>query len=414
MTIKKKILTIGVITFFIFVVLALMNIWSHQQVLSNLQIRDKFTEKLAEIEQFAKWKNELIRSISDIVASGHVPPFTYEQLDPPFESPMREADVLAGSGKTLVSLIAEKGRATDEVKEHFESLRMKINDLYYKLDKKIATVLAIAQMDQVMGVDSSEKSSLAPYVLKSLNQLTLVALNSLISRKYTQEEKGVVARNGRFLSSQLHTIDTDGSIAALFEELFVKIESLEEFIPRANQTLENYESKIVNAKIFFDTIVYETDAESIIAVAESEVKGANEILEKASRRNLITVIIFLFVVPALVVVFGIIGLNTLIVGPITHLVEAMKNVESGTFDVKAPVKTRDEIGKLARAFNAMAGEIKAKVTAMSQLNQTLQESESKYRTLVDNLPQRIFLKNRDLVFISCNRNFARGFRHRGR
>ena len=56
-------------------------------------------------------------------------------------------------------------------------------------------------------------------------------------------------------------------------------------------------------------------------------KGANEILEKASRRNLITVIIFLFVVPALVVVFGIIGLNTLIVGPITHLVEAMKNVE---------------------------------------------------------------------------------------
>ena len=56
MTIKKKILTIGVITFFIFVVLALMNIWSHQQVLSNLQIRDKFTEKLAEIEQFAKWE----------------------------------------------------------------------------------------------------------------------------------------------------------------------------------------------------------------------------------------------------------------------------------------------------------------------------------------------------------------------
>ena len=83
--------------------------------------------------------------------------------------------------------------------------------------------------------------------------------------------------------------------------------------------------------------------------------------------------------------------------------------KSGTFDVKAPVKTRDEIGKLARAFNAMAGEIKAKVTAMSQLNQTLQESESKYRTLVDNLPQRIFLKNRDLVFISCNRNFARDF-----
>ena len=208
MTIKKKIFTTGVITFFIFVVLALMNIWSHQQVLSNLQIRDKVIGKLAGVEQFAKWKNSLIRSISDIVASGHVPPFIYEQLDPPFESPMGEADALAKSGKALVSLIAEKGRATEEVKEHFEALRMKINDLYYKLDKKIATVLAIAQMDQILGVDSSEKSSLAPYVLKSLNQLTLVALNSLISRKYTQEDKGVVARNGRFLSSQLYMIDT--------------------------------------------------------------------------------------------------------------------------------------------------------------------------------------------------------------
>jgi len=37
----------------------------------------------------------------------------------------------------------------------------------------------------------------------------------------------------------------------------------------------------------------------------------------------------------------------------------------------------------------------------------LKASEDKYRTLVENLPQKIFLKDRDSVYISCNGNFAR-------
>jgi len=35
------------------------------------------------------------------------------------------------------------------------------------------------------------------------------------------------------------------------------------------------------------------------------------------------------------------------------------------------------------------------------------ESENKYRVLLENLPQKIFFKNRELAFVSCNENFAR-------
>lgn len=35
------------------------------------------------------------------------------------------------------------------------------------------------------------------------------------------------------------------------------------------------------------------------------------------------------------------------------------------------------------------------------------ESESKYRTLLENLPQKVFIKNRKLTFVSCNEIFAR-------
>ncbi len=38
---------------------------------------------------------------------------------------------------------------------------------------------------------------------------------------------------------------------------------------------------------------------------------------------------------------------------------------------------------------------------------SLIESLAKYRTLLENLPQKIFVKNRDLFFVSCNDNFAR-------
>jgi len=39
--------------------------------------------------------------------------------------------------------------------------------------------------------------------------------------------------------------------------------------------------------------------------------------------------------------------------------------------------------------------------------QRLKESEHRYRILVENLPQKIFLKNKDSVYISCNENYAR-------
>jgi len=42
-----------------------------------------------------------------------------------------------------------------------------------------------------------------------------------------------------------------------------------------------------------------------------------------------------------------------------------------------------------------------------QAEKRLIESENKYRTLLENLPQKIFFKNNELVFVSCNENFAR-------
>jgi PAS domain S-box-containing protein len=404
MTIKKKIYSVGGAAFIVFIVLAWMNIWTHQQVLSQLQVRDGVNEKLAGIKEFAKWKNALIGSVSDIVASGHVPPYAKERFNPPSKSSIEKSKALIRSGKTLVGLIGEKEQVLLDVEMSYIDFRKRINDLYFKLDEKIATVLAVAQLDEVMGIDSSKESSLAPYVLKSLNQLTLVALNSLIERNYSEENKGVISKNKKFLSSQLHTIDDNGTIGALFEELFDQIESLETFILNSRQRLDGYEATLAKARGVFDKAVVTSEIDTIASGAQSEVMRAHERLERASRRTLTTIIVFLFIVPIIVVVFGIFGLNNVIVAPITQLVDAMKHVEGGNFDVTAPEKSRDEIGILARAFNAMAGEIKLKVTEQKRAENALRESRERLKTIFDSIQAGILIVDRDRhVIMDVNR-----------
>lgn len=59
-------------------------------------------------------------------------------------------------------------------------------------------------------------------------------------------------------------------------------------------------------------------------------------------------------------------------------------------------------------LNAIAERL-GRIVEQHAAQETLVRSEHKYRTLIENLPQTVFLKDKDLVYISCNEHFARNF-----
>jgi PAS domain S-box-containing protein len=52
-------------------------------------------------------------------------------------------------------------------------------------------------------------------------------------------------------------------------------------------------------------------------------------------------------------------------------------------------------------------EVVEDITERRKAEEALRQSENNYRTLLENLPQKIFLKDRNSVYISCNENYAR-------
>ena len=73
---------------------------------------------------------------------------------------------------------------------------------------------------------------------------------------------------------------------------------------------------------------------------------------------------------------------------------------------RAPIRTDDiafaELAGLAEAANRMIAE-------RAEMDRALRESESRFRTVIDNIPAHILIKDRDNRYVLCNRAFVQAY-----
>jgi PAS domain S-box-containing protein len=87
--------------------------------------------------------------------------------------------------------------------------------------------------------------------------------------------------------------------------------------------------------------------------------------------------------------------------PIERLKRSADEIARGNLDVRVESRSRDELGELASAFNSMASSLSAELTERERAEGELRESEEKYRHVVDNAQEAIFVTQEGLVEF-CN------------
>ena len=93
------------------------------------------------------------------------------------------------------------------------------------------------------------------------------------------------------------------------------------------------------------------------------------------------------------------GLHWRLTRRVDRLVDVTHKLAAGDLSARTAMADNDELGAIGRELDNMAGELQRHV-------EMLATSKARYRALVDNLPQNVFLKDRQSRYISCNRSYA--------
>ena len=143
---------------------------------------------------------------------------------------------------------------------------------------------------------------------------------------------------------------------------------------------------------------------------------ARPILELELKAQVIALITFVgILVITLVIVWYL--TQSLVVRPTLQLNQVAQKLAQGKWDERLPLDRKDELGALAHSFNQMAGQLKVSFQELADYSQNLEQkveertqelsaSQQLLDLVMNNIPQSIFWKNRQGVYLGCNQSFA--------
>lgn len=135
--------------------------------------------------------------------------------------------------------------------------------------------------------------------------------------------------------------------------------------------------------------------EVVILISATAAENAlwSQFIKQAMERSLMIAILFLTII---LVLRG--NLVT-----VKRLAEGADRFSHGELDVRIPAQGAPEVRAAARAFNNLAEQIGTLLTNLSENRKQIQEQLHFTHELIDALPNPIFFKNRDGVYLSVNK-----------
>ncbi|MDO8281897.1 MAG: ATP-binding protein [Thermodesulfovibrionia bacterium] len=95
--------------------------------------------------------------------------------------------------------------------------------------------------------------------------------------------------------------------------------------------------------------------------------------------------------------------------PIARVVSVTEQISLGDFSVRLEPQDNNELGLLATSVNRMAMAVGERDAALKGQFNEVRKIEERFRTLVNTIPDLIWLKDADGVFIACNHMFENLF-----
>ncbi len=88
--------------------------------------------------------------------------------------------------------------------------------------------------------------------------------------------------------------------------------------------------------------------------------------------------------------------------------DVLHRVSRAELNSRVSDDSKNELLKaLAKVTNQMIEGVSREINERRRAEEELRQSENKYRVLIENLPQKIFLKDKNFKYVSCNENYAR-------
>ena len=140
-------------------------------------------------------------------------------------------------------------------------------------------------------------------------------------------------------------------------------------------------------------------------ITEHLVSADKNIIRTINKIGWISVIIQISGI-GIVITFTLFFLSRLVLKPMKSLNEALAKIGRKDFNLSFPVFHSDEMKNMKNMIIEMSVQVQHAFHSMENQLKNIEEHELRYKTLIENLPQKIFLKDSNSVYVSCNSAFA--------